>query len=479
MAFLIGGANSAADTGFDVDNSCRLNDTSSTYLHKTPGSTGVEEKFTFSFWMKFNHLASNNQCLLFIEGDNVSDDYVEVAFKPEGVDGAGLDIQYNNGTYSRYVTNRLFRDPSAWYHIVIAVDTTQSTASNRHKIYVNGTQETSLSVETAIPQNDVLQANTSGKKMWLGAHGNGPQNFWDGYMAEVVWIDGTQYAASDFGEFDSDSPTIWKPKDVSGLTFGTNGFYLDFEDSSNLGNDANGGTDLTEVNLAATDQSTDTCTNNFCTINSLDNYHAGNTLSEGNLKIVSAGGGAGWDGSNTGTMGVSAGKWYWELFADTDANVEIYGIKSGVSHTDSNYVTETTALGELGYGIVTTSGNMGYPDGQSESYGSAIDADDKLMFALDMDNLRFYFGVNGTWANSGDPAGNSNGYTISAPPSGFYFPAVSFYVSETIYLNFGSPPTGFTISSGNADDNGYGNFEYDVPAGFYSICTKNLGEFGG
>ena len=122
---------------------------------------------------------------------------------------------------------------------------------------------------------------------------------------------------------------------------------------------------------------------------------------------------------------------------------------------------------------------MGYPDGQSESYGSAIDADDKLMFALDMDNLRFYFGVNGTWANSGDPAGNSNGYTISAPPSGFYFPAVSFYVSETIYLNFGSPPTGFTISSGNADDNGYGNFEYDVPAGFYSICTKNLGEFGG
>ena len=155
MAFLIGGANSAADTAFSVDNSCRLNDTSSAYLHKTPGSTGVEEKFTFSAWLKFNNEASANQCLLFIEGDNGSDDYVEIAFKPQ------LDIQYNNGTYSRYETNRVFRDPSAWFHFCLAVDTTQSTASNRHKLYINGTLETSLATETAIPQNDVLQANTS------------------------------------------------------------------------------------------------------------------------------------------------------------------------------------------------------------------------------------------------------------------------------------------------------------------------------
>ena len=176
---------------------------------------------------------------------------------------------------------------------------------------------------------------------------------------------------------------------------------------------------------------------------------------------------------------MSAGKWYWELFADTDSSVALYGIKSGVSHDDSNYLTETTSIGDIGYGIVTTSGNMGYPSGQSNSYGSALDADDVLMFALDMDNLKFYIGINGTWGNSGDPAGNSNGWTVTAPPSGFYFPGVTFNGSETIYFNFGSPPSGFTISSGNADGDGYGNFEYAPPSGFYALCTKNLGAYGG
>ena len=469
VATAIGGA-------YEVANSCRFNRADSPKHEKSLGTSTNDKKHTFSCWFKKceNSVSSSEHGLMNSTTDG--NNFVNCMFHSTDTFQYYAKIGGSEAMFLR--PNAVFRDNSAWSNIVIGVDTSQAVAANRVKMYINGTQVTSWNTETYPDQNAVLDTNESGAAIQIGCM-KGPAHYFHGYMAEVVFIDGTQYAASDFGEFDSDSPQIWKPKDVSGLTFGTNGFYLDFEDSSNLGNDVNGGTDLTETNLAATDQSTDTCTNNFCTINSLDNYHAGNTLSEGNLKIVSAGGGAGWDGSNTGTMGVSAGKWYWELFADTDANVEIYGIKSGVSHTDSNYVTETTALGELGYGIVTTSGNMGYPDGQSESYGSAIDADDKLMFALDMDNLRFYFGVNGTWANSGDPAGNSNGYTISAPPSGFYFPAVSFYVSETIYLNFGSPPTGFTIVSGNADDNGYGDFEYDVPAGFYAICSKNLGEFGG
>jgi len=461
-----------AATGYDVANSCIFNDGDSPDIRRTFGSAGDLDKWTFSCWYKRSSHGSATQ-RLFGAGSNNTTIYFsssdQLAFYDAALD-TGWDVQNTD--------HRKFRDLSAWYHIVWTLDSAQGTAANRVKCYINGVQQTLTKSGSGGDQNFTTAINTA-VAHFIGKRPTHDTGYLDGYLAEVCFNDGQAYAASNYGEFDEDSPQIWKPKDVSGLTFGTNGFYLDFEDSGTLGNDANGGTDWTATNLAATDQSTDTCTNNFCTINGLDNYHAGNTLSEGNLKIVSAGGGAGWDGSNTGTMGVSAGKWYWELFADTDANVEIYGIKSGVSHTDSNYVTETTALGELGYGIVTTSGNMGYPDGQSESYGSAIDADDKLMFALDMDNLRFYFGVNGTWANSGDPAGNSNGYTISAPPSGFYFPAVSFYVSETIYLNFGSPPTGFTISSGNADDNGYGNFEYDVPAGFYSICTKNLGEFGG
>ena len=210
-------------------------------------------------------------------------------------------------------------------------------------------------------------------------------------------------------------------------------------------------------------------------MNPLDNYYASTTFSEGNLKLVTPNP-SGWNATNTATMGVSSGKWYWELLISTDNDVALYGIKSGVATGEANYLTETTANGDLGYGIVTTSGNMGYPNGQSESYGATIDAGDIMMFALDMDNLKFYFGKGGTWGNSGNPATGSNGYTITAPPSGLYFPAGANFVSETVSYNFGSPP--FAISSGNTDANDYGNFEYAVPSGYYSLNTKNLAEFG-
>jgi len=457
MAFLIGGANSAADTGYDVDNSCRLNDTSSAYLHKTPGSTGVEEKFTFSAWLKFNNEASANQCLLFIEGDNGSDDYVEIAFKPE------LDIQYNNGTYSQYVTNMKFRDPSAWFHFCLGVDTTQSVAGNRHKLYINGTQITSFSTETAIPQNDVLQSNTSGKKMWLGAHYNGPKNFWDGYMAEVFWIDGTQYAASDFGEFNSDSPTIWQPKDCSGdLTFGTNGFYLDFEDSSNLGNDANGGTDLTEVNLAATDQSTDTCTNNFCTLNPLYNQYADPTYSEGNLKITA---GSGWAGAKA-TMGVSAGKWYWELKLSGTMSSHQHGVQQeNVNEGAQNpqNTTGSTSFYNHDGGEINTDGSN-----TSADYGT-LDDGDILGIALDMDagsygQITFY-------DNGSAIASNINLSSSSTT----VMPHFSID-NSTVECNFGNPP--YANSSDAADENGYGAFEYAPPSGHLALCTKNLATDG-
>ena len=476
---LILGTNSIKDTGYNVDNSCRLNDTSSAYMHKTPGSTGVEEKFTFSVWLKFNPEASTNQCLLFIEGDNGSDDYVEIAFKPDGVDGAGLDIQYNNGTYSRYVTNRLFRDPSAWFHLVIAVDTTQAVAGNRHKIYVNGTQETSLSVETAIPQNDVLQANTSGKKMWLGAHYNGPKNFWDGYMAEVVWIDGTQYAASDFGEFDSDSPTIWKPKDVSGLTFGTNGFYLDFKDSSNLGNDANGGTDLTEVNLAAIDQATDTPTNNFATMNILNYSPSTNFTStvqshEG-LVLFKQIAGATAHRRWVSTMGVTAGKWYFEAICtagETNAYVGISDQEQDLAAGD-NYLGEFSS--DVGYNLSAGSvhANNSSVDSSEDTFGTS----DIICVALDATNGKIYFRKNsGSWVNSGDPAGNSNGYSIVSGAT--YFPSGSLSINNAIMrVNFGNPIV--ANSSSVADANGYGAFEYTPPSGFLALCTKNLGSDGG
>ena len=466
---------------YEVANSCRFDASSSAYMHKTPSSTGVEEKFTFSFWIKYNHNHSSNQCVLFIEGDNGSDDYVEIAFKPQ------LDIQFNNGTYSRYETNRKFRDPSAWYHIVIAVDTTQSTASNRLKLYVNGTQETSWATETVITQNDELQANTSGKKMWLNAHYNGPKNFIDGYLAEVVWIDGTQYAASDFGEFDSDSPRIWKPKDVSGLTFGTNGFYLDFEDSGDLGDDESGnGNDFTESNLAATDQATDTPTNNFCTMNPLDNYPLSTqgTFSEGNCIVVTGQGSSSSNGYShfTGTFGLTAGKWYWEAKCTDTGAASLIGIVDKPADAANASLNAYT----YGYAYRHSNGQI-YNNGSGASYGDSYGTSDIIGVALDLDNNKLYFSKGGTWQNSGDPTSGSTGTgakSITAAAStntGVYFPVVGdtdYSDTSTFQLNFGGCPA-FSISSGNADDNGYGNFEYDVPTGYLALCTKNLGSDGG
>ena len=457
---------------YDVANSCRFDASSSAYMHKTPSSTGVEEKFTFSFWIKFNSAHSANQCVLFIEGDNGADDYVEIAFKPQ------LDIQFNNGTYSNYVTNRKFRDPSAWYHIVIAVDTTQSTAGNRLKLYVNGTQETSWATETVITQNDVLQANTSGKKMWLNAHYNGPKNFVDGYLAEVVWIDGTQYAASDFGEFDEDSPTIWKPKDVSGLTFGTNGFYLDFEDSSNLGNDANGGTDLTEVNLAATDQSTDTCTNNFATMNPL-NLPTSNqpTFSEGNLKTVTSSSGSGRFGGST-TFGVSQGKWYVEAKATVGSTYSrnCIGVSYNPSEMARNNSDNTLTHVSYAWGWDSSDGKVYHDSSNIVNYASYTTGDICQIF-LDLDNHKLYFGKNGTLQSS-------TGIDLDSGETYFIAQVDRTGTSEvsTFEFNFGSPS--YSISSGNTDGE-YGNFEYSTTITgdgasktFKALNSKNLAEFG-
>jgi hypothetical protein len=308
--------------------------------------------------------------------------------------------------------------------------------------------------------------------MELGRRISGSTDFFDGYMAEVVFIDGTQYAASDFGEFDEDSPTIWKPKDVSGLTFGTNGFYLDFEDSSNLGNDANGGTDWSETNLAATDQAVDSPTNNFATLNPLHYAHttdaADMPLSEGNTKANSSQGGSPYPYVHS-TLAVASGKWYAE-FKVVSASASMIGIADGVSGT---------YLGDRANDEAYFSDGNLYTG--NTSWGDALSDDDILMVAVDLDNSKIYFGINGTWQNSGDPTSGATGTgasSIAASETGWWHFTVgdSSSGTPTVECNFGNPA--FAISSGNADGNGYGNFEYAPPSGYYALCTKNLAEEG-
>ena len=443
-------------TSYEVANSCRFNDGDSAYMHKTPSSDGNRRTFTFSFWVKRGELTSHNPIAeVYSSGENVSQFYFNA-----GDQFTWYESQTSNKI--NLTTNAVQRDPNAWYHIVVKVDTTESTNTDRVKIYINNELQTITSGSNTYPdQNFQSYMNSTHDAIEIGRTQYNSNQF-DGYLAEVCMIDGSALAPSSFGEADEDSPTIWKPIDVSGLTFGTNGFYLDFEDSSNLGNDANGGTDLTEVNLAATDQSSDSPTNNFCTLNPLDGGLNG-TFSEGNLKLVTAGSGY---ATTRGTFGVSSGKWYFEGKL-ISGNAEIGIIKTSVDIMDAD-----NPLGKTANGYAYTNGGNKYTNDTNTSYGDTFTDDDIIGVTLNLDDGEIKFYKNGTVQNSGTAA-------FTSLASDVYHPGVSDDSGSTACtweLNFGNPP--FSISSGNADENGYGNFEYAPPSGFYSLCTKNLAEFG-
>ena len=475
-----------AATGYNVANSARFNDGSSDTLTRTPGSASNRRTFTISFWVKRGAISSAHQNV-FSSGAYGSTQMTQVFF--EATDELFFsDFAANQSQNFLLKTNRLFRDPSAWYHIFIAVDTTQGTASNRIKIYVNGVQETSFATESYPDQNfdcaiNVDQVHTIGNR-------NGASLFFDGYLSEFVFVDGTAQAHTDVGEFDSDSG-IWKPINVSGLTFGTNGFYLNFETSAELGDDVSGNTnDFTETNLTAVDQSTDTCTNNFATLNSLDSFSSGAAFSEGNTTVTSTNGGR---GIITATFGLTSGKWYWEVKTSATGGTNSGDEWNHIGIANRSAANADNILAESGtgsnkvyeYSYYAYDGNH-WNNGDQGGYGASFTTNDIIGVFLDLDNNKIYWSKNGAWA---DGSGNSdendpNGFKAvtdpASTPGGVYIPACSdggVNVFKTWQWNFGGTP-GFAISSGNSDPNGYGNFEYPTEGG-YAICTKNLAEYGG
>ena len=468
-------ANTLSTGGYEVANSCRFNDDDGPILNKSSGTPSSRRIFTFSCWAKrgnFNPGGSDPNKQLFSIWTDTSN-RMDLRFQS----GNTIDF-YHTSSLGRLTTNRLFRDPSAWYHVCLRVDTTQATAGNRYRLNVNGTQETSFSTETQPSQDSDLGTNFD--NITVGDDAYGTSHF-DGYLAEVCYCDGQSYAPTEFGEFDEDSPRIWKPKDVSGLTFGTNGFYLDFEDSANLGNDANGGTDLTATNLAATAQATDTPTNNFATLNILDNAQSDATYSEGNLKWQTTTNSHYFWGRST--IGVSAGKWYFEAKLTSAMEHGYIGICVDAPDDNTTFLTNGGANDEFEWGYKLSDGNI-YNNTGDSSYGDTYTTGDIIGVYLDLDNNKLYFAKNGTVQNSG------TGISITDPastPTGNYFFCISDGTSGTSgtwEANFGGTNT-YTISSGNADDNGYGNFEYspnitgDSEAKkFYALCTKNLAEYG-
>jgi len=449
--------------GYEISNSLRFNDNDSPALTITPSGAGDRDVFTMSFWVKRANIGSAQR--IFTAGTSIgtnNDNLSSLLF--ESNDTLKFFGEVSGSVSFTLQTNRVFRDPSAWYHIVVAVNTEDGTSSNRIKLYVNGVQESSFSSSSYMSQNTDTFFNATNKHV-ISYEGSG---YLDCYLTEFHYIDGQQLAQTQFGEFDDNG--VWIPIKYTG-TYGTNGFYLEFQqtgtsaNSSGIGADTSGNDNhFTPTNLAATDITEDTCTNNFATFNSVfahDNqYFSGPaTLREGNTGAT----GVNTEG-NVSTIGLTQGKWYWEVKIVTrvsnDLNINIINIGDNT--------------GTLAASIAWQSQDDLYVNGSKTADLNSFTDDDIIGVALDLDsstpNVKFY--KNGTVENSG----NAIDFAASDRDNGVIFASIGIEnTSDDVLINFGNPA--FAISSGN-NDGKYGNFEYAPPSGYYALCTKRLAEFG-
>jgi len=436
------------------------------YLTRTPGSAGDRKTWTLSGWYKrsanaSDYLLSSGQysstqlSQILFEGD----DYFNVAFYSSG---AALE--------GHLETNRKFRDPAAWYHIVVAMDTTQAVAADRLKIYVNGVQETSFKTET-YPAEDYEPSINNNVAQNIGRReGSG---FFNGVMAHVHFTDGTAYAASDFGETDSTSG-IWVAKTSPSVTYGTNGYFLKFQDTSAFGDDSSGNNNDFTMSGTIT-QTKDTPDDNFCTMNPLSAgviNGAGMPLTNGNTTIYD--GDANWR-SGFGTIGDNQGKYYFEAKMVGSSTNWWIGFLDARQVVKGEY--KFTAK-TRGYGV-SGAGNKGNSDTEV-SWGVSYAQNDIAMCALDLDNGKIYFGKNGTWSESGDPTSGSTGTgaAYSVTTDYIYLPAVGLYdTTAGMSLNFGNGYFGTTaVSSAGTNASGIGTFEYDVPTGYTAVSTLGFME---
>ena len=451
-------SNSISAVGYEVDNSLRFDDGSSDYLSRT-FSSGNQQIWTFSAWVKF----SDDDNLNYIFSTGADAENRLVLLRHNSATGSTLKVDGKTATTQTIEvrTNRAFRDLSSFYHIVLSVDTTQATSSDRVKIFVNGEQETSFAQSTYPSQNYNTEVNKA------SAHYIGKVNigttYYNGYLAETVFIDGQALDPTSFGEFDADTG-IWKPIDVSGLTFGTNGFYLPFENSGALGQDDSGnGNNFTVNNLTSIDQTTDTPTNNFATLNPITG-NTNPTFSNGNCSVQGT-----LAGNVPATIGVSSGKWYWEQkVTSSNAYVAICN-DSGYNATVSVSGSGSGAVGYFGSGEIFDEG------GSAISSLTTFTTNDIIGVHLNMDD------GNITWYKNGSIVSGST-YTFGTTGNGTLFENafpcfnVGGATTRSSDFNFGNPV--HSISSGNSDGAGFGQFEYAPPSGYLALCTKNLATDG-
>ena len=430
--------------GSVIERSLRFNNDDNTRLTRTIGSTSNRRTFTYSFWIK-RTMKSAEQYVLY-NGHATGVPYFDTRF--EANDHQLQFIDYTGSHAMQLRTERRFRDVGSWYHIVIAIDTTQGTASNRAKLYVNGVQETDFSVETYPSQNHDTGANVSGHIQVLGTLKASTSNDLDGYLAEFHFIDGQQITPSNFG-YTEDATGIWRPKKYEG-TYGTNGFYLDFSDNSattavTLGKDRSGnGNDFTPSNLSVSagegnDSLLDTPTNNFCTLNPLDVYGDGITeeIKNGNLDAKNTSGGS--YRTTRSTFYVTTGKWYWEVKVLAVGTVVLVGVAGKDYNAGSGARRAYNSYNGQKY------------IGSGSSYGATYTTNDIIGIALDLDNGTITFYKNG--------ASQGVAFTdmLTAMVDGGWTPIFNGYGNSEGAFNFGQRP-----------------FSYTPPTGFKTLCSNNI-----
>ena len=442
----------------------------SAYLSRSITSSTNNTKFTISVWVK--------------KLKQVSSSYQNIINSRQSGTTSGLglwfgdndEIFYNFGTSSSASsacqTNAKYRDNSAWYHIVLAGDASQS-GTDKLKFYVNGEQITSFQTDNRSSFTTIAyDIGDTTYPTIIGRKHDGTYQF-DGSMAHFHFVDGTAYQASTFGETDT-TTGIWKPKTAPSVTYGNNGFFLRFDNSGNMGLDSSGQSNNFTTNGTII-QNKDTPSNVFATINPLDYSPNPATLENTNTTYNKSSTGSGHNATMTGTLGVTKGKYYFE-FKPTNTSAFVAGIvrtNHGLPNSEGYYATDAGS-----YGITNGSKIVG---GSEQSQTVSYSANDIFGMAYDLDNGKFYVHINGTYLNSGDPTSGSTGTgslgDISLG-SNIYVPVVSnanYDQTNVMHFNFGNGYFGTTaVTSAQNPDDGIGIFEYDVPAGYRALCTKSI-----
>jgi len=441
-------------------------------IQRTPSSSGSNSKFTFSCWVKRAALTGALAPLFSAGSSNQSQVVFNASDQLAVYDGATVILK----------TNAKFRDTNAWYHIVVTLDATQS-GTDKAKLYVNGVQETSFATDGRSSFSSLAKANQSGEIQDIGSDGTG--NFL-GYMTHVHMTDNYAYPASTFGQTNSTSG-IWTPKTAPSVTYGTNGFFLKFENSGNLDLDSSGN-NLTFTTTGTLTQNTDTPTNNYCTLNPLD-YNS-ISLSNGDLEAAWSQS-AGTFGFTRGTIGFGSGKYYWEVKISSSDNSAGLGL-GVVDITGKEQLSSTTNQGNsinaffgVGASFSTTKALYKQSNNTSTSITGSWANDDIIGIAYDGSTGKIYMWKNGSEFSGQTFASGTSFNDVNLTAGTFVVPYFgvgdggSGTKNVNVKFNFGQGYFGTTaVASANADANGYGAFEYSVPSGHYAINTKNLKEFG-